>query len=226
MFGTKSSILLLTLLMTFRVASAQESILPEYSPLYIQKLIAVARENYPKSKAYEHQVKVAKHNLNGEKAAWLDPFNFSYLLRSGDNTVDIVNPQLLTGYQFGVSISPGALLRRPSTIKAAKEEVKIAQLAQSEYTLQLEAEVTRRYMSYLRSLNTLRLYNKIVVDAESSFNDRKIKYQRSEVTFQEYNEASTALSSAYLSRIEAETGMITAKASLEELLVRKLEEIK
>lgn len=205
---------------------AQESILPEYSPLYVQKLIAVAKENYPKSKAYEHQVRIAKHNLSGEKASWLDPFSFSYLLRSNDKTVDIVNPQLLTGYQFGVSISPGALLRKPFTIKAAKEEVRIVQLEQSEYALQLESEVTRRYMYYLQSLNTLKLQNKIVVDAESSFDDRKIRYQRSEITLQEYNAASTALSNAQMSRVQAEAAMITAKASLEELLVRKLEEIK
>lgn len=216
----------MALVLMLGTASAQESILSEYSPLYLQKLTAVAKENFPKSKAYEHQVNVARYNLSGEKTSWLDPFSFSYLLRSGDNTVDIVNPQLLTGYQFGVSINPGALLKKPSTIKAAKEEVKIAQLAQSEYSLQLEAEVTRRYMYYLQSLSALRLHNKIVIDAESSFKDRKTKYERSEITFQEYNSASTALSSAHLSRIEAEANMVTAKASLEELLVRKLEEIK
>jgi len=227
MFKKKTSALLFfQFVLIFQIATAQESIMTEYSPLYVQKLIAVAKENYPKSKAYDHQVRIAKNNLSGEKAAWLDPFSFSYLLRSGDRTLDIVNPQLLTGYQFGVSVSPGTLLRRPFIIKAAKEQVTIAQLEQNEYALQLEAEVTRRYMYYLQSLNTLRLQNKIVVDAEASFNDQKLKYQRSEITLQEYNTASTSLSSAQMSRVQAEANMITAKSSLEELLVRKLEEIK
>lgn len=227
MFTKKSSTLLFfQLILIFQLASAQESILSDYSPLFVQKLIAVAKENYPKSKAYEHQIKIAKYNLTGQKTSWLDPFSFSYLLRQNNNTVDIVNPQLLTGYQFGVSLNPGALLKKPFTIKAAKEEVKIAQLEQNEYALQLESEVTRRYMYYLQSLNTLKLQNKIVVDAESSFNDLKIRYQRSEITFQEYNSASTALSNAHMSRVQAEANMITAKASIEELLVRKLEEIK
>jgi len=227
MFTKKSSILFLfQLTLIFQLSIAQESILSEYSPLYVQKLIAVAKENYPKSKAYEHQVKIARYNLSSEKTSWLDPFSFSYLLRSNNNTVDIVNPQLLTGYQFGVSVNPGALLKKPFNIKAAKEEVKIAQLEQVEYTLQLESEVTRRYMYYLQSLNTLKLQNKIVVDAESSFSDLKLKYQRSEITFQEYNSASTALSNAQMARVQAEANMITAKASIEELLVRKLEEIK
>lgn len=227
MFTKKSSTLFLfQLVLVLQVSLAQESLMSEYSPLYVQKLIAVAKENYPKSKAYENQVKIARYNLSGEKASWLDPFSFSYLLRQNNNTVDIVNPQLLTGYQFGVSLNPGALLKKPFNVKAAKEEVKIAQLQQSEYTLQLESEVTRRYMFYLQSLNTLKLQNKIVVDAESSFNDLKIKYQRSEITFQEYNSASTNLSNTYMSRVQAEANMITAKASLEELLVRKLEEIK
>lgn len=227
MFKKKSSALLLfQIILIFQVATGQESIMSEYSPLYVQKLIAVAKENYPKSKAYDHQVRIAKNNLSAEKASWLDPFSFSYLLRSGDRTLDIVNPQLLTGYQFGVSVSPGTLLRRPFTIRAAKEEVKIAQLEQNEYALQLETEVTRRYMNYLQSLNVLKLQNKIVVDAESSFNDQKVKYQRSEVTLQEYNTASSALSNAQMSRVQAEANMVTAKSSLEELLVRKLEEIK
>lgn len=227
MFIKKSSALFLfQLVLIFQVSIAQESLMSDYSPLYVQKLIAVAKENYPKSKAYELQVKMAKNNLLSEKTSWLEPFSFSYLVRQNNNTVDIVNPQLLTGYQFGISLNPGALLKKPFNVKAAREEIKIAELQQNEYTLQLESEVTKRYMSYLQSLHTLKLQNKIVVDAESSFNDLKIKYQRSEITFQEYNLASTNLSNTYMSRVQAEANMITAKASLEELLVRKLEEIK
>lgn len=212
-----------------KVATGQESLMDDYSPLHIQKLIAVAKANYPKAKTFDVQLEISKNKLSGEKVSWLEPFSFSYLLRSNNNLVDIQNPlspQFLTGYQFGVSVNPGSLLKKPFNIKNAKQEVKLALLEKEEYDLQLEGEVKRRYLQYLQSMNALRLHNKMVIDAESTFKQVKIQYEKSELSFQQYNEASLSLSNSYLLRIQAETALLTTKASLEELLVMKLEEIK
>ncbi|WP_285056442.1 TolC family protein [Pedobacter ginsengisoli] len=210
-------------------AKSQESMLSDFSYLYMEKLIAVAKENYPKYKTFDHQINIAKYNLNQQKSSWLDPFSFSYIYRSNSNAVNSLDDNvnlLLSGYQFGVTISPGFFLKKPSTIRAAKEELKLAQLSKAEYDLMLESEVKNRYLVYLQSYNILKIRTKAVLDVESSFKLIKARYERNEVSFQDYNNGSIALSSAYEGRITAESNLSTAKVALETLLTKKLEEIK
>ncbi len=209
---------LLLMTMVFSTARAQETIMNDLSYLYMEKLVAVAKANYPRVQSFNHRIEIAKSNVASQKLSWLDPIGFSYVARSNRNTVDIIDPAILTGYQFGISINPGSFLRKPGAIKTAKEELKISLLEQKEYELQLESEVKRRYLIYLQSLNNLRLQTKMVMDAESVFKDLRIR--------EEYNNASMSISAAYQGKISAETSLISAKTSLEELLVKKLEEIK
>lgn len=196
-----------------------------FSYLYLEKLVATAKENYPRIKALTSRINIAKNSLTEQKISWIDPVAFSYIFRS-NTAVDIVTAELLRGYQFGVSISPGAYLKKPSTIKSAKENVKVAESELDEYQLQLEAEVKSRYIAYIQSMNSMRLAAKSAVDVESNYKDIKAKYERNEVTFQDYNAASMAYIQAMQSKIQAESTMLTAKIALEELLVKKLEEVK
>lgn len=210
-------------------AQAQESVLSELSYLYLNKLMAVAKENHPRLKVYNSEISAAKSDLSGVKASWFEPFSFQYVTRSNEqpNTipVNITTADVLSGYQFGVSINPGTLLQKPSQIKRAKEQVRIAELNQEEYNLTLETEVKRRYFSYLQFKQSLLPATNALLDAQSSFNVMKLKYQRSEITFEEYNAASTALNQATQNKIQAEVNLLTSKANLEELTVKKLEEI-
>ncbi|HKG07479.1 MAG TPA: TolC family protein, partial [Pedobacter sp.] len=192
-------------------------------------LIATAKENYPKLKAFSGQVSAAKYDLSGAKTSWLDPFSFQYVSRSNQtntNAVDVTTADILSGYQFGVSINPGTLLAKPSQIKKARELVRIAESNLAEYNLQLEAEVKTRYFTYLQYKTSLASTVNSYLDVQSTLKDVKVKYQKSEVTLQEYNSASISYNSANLAKIQAETNYLIAKAALEELTVRKLEEIK
>ncbi|MFP5080286.1 TolC family protein [Pedobacter sp. JCM 36344] len=211
-------------------AQQQQSILPEISYLYVEKLIAAARENYPRIKSLTSQVEVAKQDLNAAKISWLDPFSFQYVGRNNQSqsppVVNVTNTDLLTGYQFGVSFNPGSLLAKPSNVKKAKEQVNVAKYTKEEYLLTLEAEVKRRYFAYLQAQKSLLPFNNALLDAETSFKTTKIAYQKAEVTIEQYNSASTSYYSAYQSKLQAEVAFISAKALLEELTVKKLEEIK
>ena len=230
----KKSVLLFSVMalaiIPFKEVNAQESVLSEVSYLYLEKLIAAAKENYPRLKVYNSQISAAKNDLSGVKASWLEPFSFQYVTRSNDqpNTspVNITTADILTGYQFGVSINPGSLLQKPSQVKKAREQVRIAQLNQEEYNLTIEAEVKRRYFLYLQYKASLLPATNSYLDAENSFKALKLKYQRSEITFEEYNNASSAFSQAAQAKIQAEVNLLTAKSNLEEFTVKRLEEIK
>ncbi|TDO24069.1 TolC family protein [Pedobacter duraquae] len=218
------------LLLSIPGANAQENVITGISNLYIEKLIATAKQNYPRLKQFESQVKAAKSDLSGAKISWLDPFSFQYVRRSNDanstNTPTITTADVLSGYQFGFSFNPGTLFQKPSQVNRAKEQVKIAEYNQAEYNLSLEAEVKRRYYTFFQSKALLVPINSAFLDAENNYKVVKIKYQRAEVTIQEYNTASMSYTQANEAKIQSEINYLAAKAALEELTVKKLEEIK
>ncbi|MCD0490221.1 TolC family protein [Pedobacter sp. MC2016-14] len=208
---------------------AQEAILSEISYLYLNKLIAAAKENYPRLKSFESEIKAAKSDLSGVKISWLEPFSFQYVSRSNrasSNLVNVTTADILNGYQIGISINPGSLLAKPSQIKKAKEQVRIAQYNRDEYDLSLEAAVKTRYFAYIQAQKSVIPATNAYLDAENNFKSIKIAYQRAEVTLQIYNEASIAFNQALTTKLQIEGNYLTAKAALEELTVKKLEEIK
>lgn len=218
------------LLLSIGGAKAQENVITSISNLYIEKLIATAKQNYPRLKQFESQVKAAKSDLSGAKISWLDPFSFQYVRRSNDanstNTPTITTADVLSGYQFGFSFNPGTLFQKPSQVNRAKEQVKIAEYSQAEYNLTLEAEVKRRYYAFYQAKTLLVPINSAFLDAENNYKVIKIKYQRAEVTIQEYNTASMSYTQSNEAKIQSEINYLAAKAALEELTVKKLEEIK
>jgi outer membrane protein TolC len=210
-------------------AVAQESILSDVSYLYLEKLVAAAKENYPRVKSLNSQVAIAKSNVSAAKISWLDPFSFQYVARSNEtntNVVNITTADILTGYQFGVSFNPGSLFSKPSAVHKAKEQVKMAESDQAEYFLTLETMVKSRYILYLQYQRSLVPVNNAFNDAENNLKVIRNKYQKGEATFLEFNSASTAYSQAYQTKLQTEASYLTAKVSLEELTVKPLENIK
>lgn len=220
------SLIFLSILQLKNPLKAQESILSDISYLYMEKLVAVAKENYPKNKSLESRIKIAENNISMAKTSWLEPFNASYVYRSNTNAVDIISTSILSGYLVSVTFSPSSLFKKPFEVKNSKEELKIIKTEKDEYAIQLETEVKKRYITYLQSYNTLKLITKRMLDTEASFLHLKSRYERSEISFEDYNGASLALTSSQEAKINAEASYITAKLTLEELLTKKLEEIK
>lgn len=184
-----------------------------------------AKANYPQMKVNDLRVNVAKVNVGKQKISWFDPLSISYYYRES-NTFDIVNPALFSGYQLGVSVNPGVFFQKPANVKQAKEELNILKHEQKQYELSLETQVKTLYFNYVRQLNVLKVASKSLMDIESVLRSVKIKYERGEVTFEDYNNALVAASSGSIAKIDAEAGMLTAKAAIEELIGKKLEEVK
>jgi outer membrane protein TolC len=227
----KVLIVVLILISQVKISSvfAQQTLLNDVSNLYMEKLVAAAKENYPKVKNFDSQVKVAKSDLSAAKISWLDPFSFQYVARSNQantNAVNLTTSDILTGYQVGVSFNPSSFFSKPSTVNKAKEHVKIAEYEQSEYFLQLESMVKNRYVIFLRYQKALGSVNESYLNAQNSLNSIKSKYQRGEATFLEFNSASSSLNEAFQSKLQTEANYLSAKISLEELTVIPLENIK
>lgn len=216
---------IIILLLAFNQAIAQESMMPEVSFEYLEKLVKIAKENYPKAKMYQARVKVAETSIEKAKWSFLDVLTFSYLY-SPNNSITIVNPSLLNGSQVGVFLNVGSFLQKPAMLKQAKEEKNVYQYDKEANDLNIESEVKQRYYAYIQQLTILKVRSQSVLDVESMMKDVKYRYQKGEETLSEYNKVLVLYANNVQEKINTEASMLAAKASLEELLGKKLEDIK
>jgi outer membrane protein TolC len=219
------NIILIVFLLSVNFARGQESMMGDISYPFLEKLIAAAKQNYPKFKVYEKKVGEAKINIQKAKLAWFNTLNLTYLY-SPTNSVTLVNPTYSGGFQFGIFFNIGTLFTNGPNVKVAKEDLKIARLDQDEYNLNLEAIVKERYFLYVQQLSLLNWRIKDMENTESTAKDIKYKFEKGEETFENYNKARAFYSNVVQSKIQAEGTYLVAKSSLEEIIGVPLESIK
>lgn len=206
-------------------SKAQESIIPDISYLFLEKLVATAKQNYPRVKQFQLKNQIASLDVKKEKLNWFDVLSFSYVSRP-NKTINFIDPSFYSGYQFGININIANILEKPTNVRAKKLVYEDTKSQSDEYAITLEAEVKRRYFTYIQELNNVKLYTKTLSDADGMLKDLKIRYERGEVTFDAYSQGLIKFSDINKSKIEAEAAFLTAKSSLEELTITKIEDIK
>ena len=206
-------------------AKAQESMIPDISYLYLEKLIATARENYPLVKQNKLREDISSLQVRNQQLDWLSPFNLIYFSQP-NNGINLSNPQFFSGFQVAINLNLGDLAQNPGNIKIARKQLDVTKQVTAQFDNNLELEVKKRYFAYVQQLNNIKLYTKALQDSQGLLNDLKLRYERGEVTFENYSEGLIGFSTISQSKIEAEAGFLTAKASIEELTVTKLEDIK
>jgi outer membrane protein TolC len=217
-------LLVFILLTLFFSAKAQNSLSQDISAAYLDTLVKIAKENYPRLRTLDEQIRIAKNNVNKGKLSFLDVLSFSYLY-SPSNNINYIDPRLLNGYQFGVALNFGTLLQKPSNLKIYKSELQIANNQKQEYSLNLEANVKDRYYQYMEKLSILKLRTRATSDTESMLTSTRNKFERGQETLDTYTKVLVLLNEQSQQKVVAESEMLSAKAFLEELLGKKLEEI-
>lgn len=211
-----------------KICLAQETIVPDLSDNYLDKLISTAIQNYPKIKTYQTRVDIANTNISKTKISLLEALTVSYVYQPGTATVDPTNPSTsyFKGLQAGIFLNVGTLLEKPYQVKQAKQELLIANNERDEYMINITTEVKKRYYVYVQRLAELKLQTKSVQDVEGALKDMRYKFEKGEETFEEYNKVQSDFTNHQLSKIEAETNLFLAKADLEEMLGTKMENVK
>jgi len=209
-------------------AGAQESMMQDISYPYLEKLIAAARENYPKVKTYDTRIGIAHAGLNKARMSYFDILSFSYLYNPQNGGV--VNPNINTnnlfGYQLGVFVNIGGILQKPAIVKQARGEEKLAKEEMETYQLSIEAEVQQRYFLYVQELTILKLRSQTMLDAEGMLKDTRYRYEKGEATLDEYSKVLILYAEHQTAAIQAEGSMLVARSRLEEILGTKLETIR
>jgi len=204
---------------------AQESFINTVNMAYLDKLVAIAKKNYPEVKIRQSQVNAAKSTYNATKFAWIDGLTASYIY-SPQSLVNQAQPTIFKGFQLAFTLSVGQILKNPAVSNSARESYKIAQYQQAEYMLNLESQVRKLYFYYLEAMARLRLRTAAVTDAGNAVKQLKYSFQKGETTFQTYNDQLTSYYNQNSFMVAAELDTWTAKTNLEELLGIKLEDVK
>jgi len=217
---------LLTILFTTSLALsafAQETMMKDIDYPLLEKLVAYAKDNYPRIKANLYRIKIAEANIAKTQLSYFDVLTFQYLY-SPNNSTTLINPSILNGYQFGVFLNFGNLAQKPAQVRAFRHEREALIQEKLAYDQNIEMEVRKRYLLYAQQKAMLRSRSEALIDAESSLKEVKYRFDRGELSFDDYNKALVVLEDHHQKRIESEGGMLIAKAELEELLGKKLED--
>jgi outer membrane protein TolC len=221
----KTALPLLTLLLLLpTLTRAQGYFLPEISEPFISKLIALAKLNYPKSKSIELKVKMADDNIKKVKNSWLDFVSFSASY-SPSNTTTLTGLSL-SGYQASMSVNLAGLLQKKYSVRQSKDDYTMALLSRDDYYISLESDVRSRYIKYLQQAITLKVQNQNAVEIFASYKLIKYKYEKAEENFDSYSKALISYTEIQQNIIASEAALYMAKINLEELIGKKLEDIR
>ncbi|GAB1463263.1 TolC family protein [Pedobacter sp.] len=206
---------------------AQDNITSQINTPLLQKYIDLAKEYYPKRKMYKSSELSAKAKIGIAKAGYLEAFNVSYFYRPDNQAIiDTANPYSINGFQFGVYLNLGTLLRTPSNVRQAREEFNSASFLTKEYDILLETEVRQKYLEYLHWFNDLKVKNQAYIDNKTSSDGLRYKFEKGEVSLDVYTKAKALASTANSEKLLSELNMLSAKNSLEALIGKKMEEVK
>jgi outer membrane protein TolC len=216
-------LVIIALVFSSSIVSAQQSLMQQVDNVFLQKLIDTAKLYYPKMGTFGHRINIANEEVKKARASWFELLTFS-LSYSPTNTTTAVAPTL-SGFQVGVFFNIGTILEKPHNIKEAKEALAIAVLDKKEYNLNIEAEVKSRYYKYLQQMAVLKMQNESIVDFEVIEKQTKYRFEKGEETLENYSKAIVALNGQRQNIIAAEGFYLIAKSTLEEIIGKKLEAI-
>lgn len=219
------SIILLAVMAS--AVNAQESFIGDINYPLLQKYVDLAKQNYPKRKMYKASELSAKAKVGVARATYLDAFTASYYYRPNNSTIiDTSNPFIVNGIQLGIYFNLGILFRTPSYVRQAKEEHNEKIYQAKEYDILLESEVKQKYYEYLRQSFELKVKAQAYNDNKASSDGLKYKFEKGEVSLDDYTKAKTLTSYANSERLLAELNLLKAKDTLEALIGEKLENVK
>jgi outer membrane protein TolC len=227
-------LLLMFLLLPFSIgfkAYAQESFINSVNNDLLEKYIDAARQHSLTRKMADKKSEVLKTAIPVTALSYLDMVSVSYIYRPNGNQAVVTpgvgaNPYSFNGFQYGFSLSLGSFLSKPYLIKAAKLNYDVAKLEANQLDILLETEVKNRYYNYLQAVAQLKLSSQTLQDATLISESLKTKFENGTATLDSYDLSRSSVNGAKTSQISAEVNFLKTRDALEEIIGKKLSEIK
>ena len=204
------------------IAALQDST----TKVFVEKLIETAWKNYPQNRSLQSRIKGTEEGLYQSKWSWLNNLNLSYQYSPQITGTTTTTSTTFPKFGLGVSVNIGNVFLTPSRIAQSEEELNIARDNYEAQKIYIRAEVLRRFANYSRSVEMLKIRSRAVEDSESTLNLVKIKFKNGEVGLEEYDKTLRSYTDNLERRAESQGDILYHKASLEEIICLKLEEVK
>lgn len=227
-------VLLVLLLLPFTMgykAFAQESFTSSVNQELLQKYIEAARQHSLIQKMSDKRAEGLKTAIPITALSYLDIASVSYIYRPNGNQAVITpgsgaNPYSFNGFQYGVTVTLGTFLSKPYQIKAARLNYEVAKLEADQTAITLETEVKNRYYNYVQALVQLKITAQALQDASIISESLKTKFENGTATLDAFDQARSTVNGTRISQIAAEVNLYRTRDLLEEIIGKKLTEIK
>jgi len=224
-------VLLISVLLNCKPSFAQSTIINDIDTAKLAKYIQLAIAYYPQKKLLDKRAEGAKTAITINTLSYFDIVNATYIYRPESGTSIAVpgatsNPYAVNGFQFGASFNLGSYLSKPAIGKKARTEYEAAKLETEVYVSTLTLEVKRRYYTYVFQVNELKVATQSYETTKNASDNLKYKFEQNQGTIESYNQSQISESAANTAKLQTELNYLVAKDALEELIGKKLEDVK
>jgi len=192
-----------------------------------EKLVTLALQNVAYDAA-TRQVTIAQLNVRKEKNSWFDllVLNAQFNDQSFKHTSTVGNvAYVYPKYFYGVAIPIGTILSKGGQVKAAKEQVKMAEDAQIEAALKIRTDVLTKYKSWRVANSLVLMERQVADDIHAAFLQTEKRFNDGSVTIEVYSESSRNYSMEMTKLLNAQLDADVKKLQIEEVIGVRLESV-
>lgn len=194
------------------------------STAIIDSLFEYAWEYYPENAVVEYQASKAFYGMRSTQYAWSKDIGAQFNLNEFQ-----INPSANTNgnlffpkYNFGVRVDLGLIFQRPHENKKARQEYNAAMWQVEQQKSDIRQQIVLRVQMYKLSKSLLKIKTQALEESNTLQIVIKQRFQRNEITIEEYNNANISNLKFLEDKFNAEAKYNLAKNDLETLVGRKL----
>jgi outer membrane protein TolC len=198
---------------------------------FADRLVQLAWQNHAANRNFELDVISTEKAIKLARFEWLDlislnlNINTGSLQNFGKFTANEGENLFFPWYNMGISLSPSRFFTVPAEVELARFEHQKSQELLNAQKLRLRAEVLTRYEVYLHNLEMVKVITESYELANSNFVLARERFNKGDVTLDEFNAANATKIAALTGKMGAEMQFMLAKIALEEMIGMKLEEV-
>lgn len=196
--------------------------------IVVEKLFELAWAHYPQNRVKEHQAKQAYYSLKNTQFSWTESLVGQYNLNESNinpfsnGNSNVFYPRFLVGLRLSLS----TFIKDPIEVRKAKEQYRASLSETDLQKVLLKGEIASKLESYRLGKKILKLKTHAWEESQTLQQVVKQKFQKNEITLEEYNSATIAHLSLTESKLTAESNFNQSKIDLETLIGVKMESIK
>ncbi len=209
-------------------SAAPAAKIPPTDSVIEERLVALALRA-PQFDASGHQIQIANYKVSSAKKSWFNLLTLSANLNdqtfAAQPTTVGATQYVYPKYFFGLVIPIGTIVSKGSEIKAAKEEVKVAEANREALERTARAEVLSKYLEYKNYRALVVLQSQVVDDIHAAYMQAEKKFNDGSIAIETYNDASRGYSAEMTKLLNLQLQQDLTRLDLERIIGVRLETV-